>query len=141
MKLFIVRTLLCFCLFTSLAFGARVNVTYTVAAGTPVRVADGATSGTISVQPLIVNRLLIQMKHAGTGLGIVMDGIPVGTTADSTKSAHVTAELAPATATAPGGSYSDTRDPASGSGIDLSRMWIDGSHTGDTIIVSYDTRN
>lgn len=112
----------------SLMAGVRTNREITVAAGTPVRLATSR---------LLVNRIFIQMKTAGTGRGYVMAGIPVGTTPASTTSAHLTAELCPATATAPGCAYTDSYPD----GIDVSLIWVDGSHTGDKITVSWEVSN
>ncbi len=129
---------------------ARINESITVAAGTPLNLATAMTSaqmvtkgyGYLPQKP--VSQLFIQMKTGGTGRGYVMTGIRGQTSAtqlwrvpDAAVSGDLTAELAPATATAPGGSYSD--QPVDGS-VDLSQCWVDGSHTGDVITVSYNTK-
>lgn len=119
----------------------RVNHTYTVTSGTPINMATG-TSGAPSsgdFQPVYASRVFIQMLHGGTGLGYVMDGIPPGTTPAAGTNGHLTAELAAASLTAPGGSYSDA-DPNVAGGIDIRRLWIDGSHSGDTVMVSMDLK-
>ncbi len=110
----------------------RINRTFTVGAG-PFNVASGLTTAAAETNRTIATRVFIQMLTAGTGLGYVMDGIRPGRVPSILTAADVTAELAPATATAPGGTYEDA-DPA---GIDLSRLWIHGAHAGDTIKVSY----
>jgi len=131
----------------------RVNFTVTVTAGTPVNVATALNSvamvaaGFANGAPLprkLVNRLFIQMIHGGSGRGYVMDGIQGVTSAtqqwrvpDATVSTDMTAELAPATATAPGGSYGDSDNDH---GIDVSKTWVDGSNTGDKIQISIDLR-
>lgn len=129
---------------------ARFNKAITVVAATPINVATGMTSaqmvtaGFSQIPRQLVKRVFLQMKVAGTGLGYVMDGIRGQTSATqqwrvpaSSVSGDLTAQLAPATATAPGGSYGDS-DP--NAGIDLSQTWIDGSVNGDVITVSYDTK-
>lgn len=129
---------------------ARQNQTITIAAGTPINVSTGLTSaqmlaaGYSSIPPKIVNRIFIQMLIGGTGAGYVMDGIRGVTSAaqkwrvpSATVSIDLTAQLGPASATAPGGSYSDSDNDH---GIDISTMWLDGSHTADTVQVSYDSR-
>lgn len=112
---------------------ARVNKEFTIVAGTPRNVATEVTTAVITDIPYLVTRIFIQMKTAGTGLGYVMADVPRGTVGSQSNTKHKTAELAPATATAPGASYSDT-DPG---GIDISLMWIDGSVSGDKVIISY----
>ncbi len=54
------------------------------------------------------------------------------------KTGDLTAQLAPASATAPGSQYEDayTADADNQGDIDLSLSWIDGSHSGDTVAVS-----
>ncbi len=129
---------------------ARINQTITVAAGTPVNAATGLTSaqmitaGFTFIPRLMINRYSVQMLIGGTGAGYVMDGIRGVTSATQqwrvpshTVSTDLTAQLGPATATAPGFQYSDTDNEH---GIDLSLVWLDGSHTADTIQLSYDTR-
>jgi hypothetical protein len=104
---------------------ARFSITLTVVSGTPIHLAPDN-------QPLIVSRIIIQMKHGGTGMGQIMLGVPKGTTPAT--SSWPVIELAPATATAPGQSFSDE-----GPNINLAEIWCDGSHSGDLITVSYDT--
>lgn len=106
---------------------ARVGRIITVAAGTPVQLATQST---------LVRRIFIQMQAGGTGMGYVMDGVTVGTT--PVANTNPTVQLAAATASAPGGNYSDASQ-TSAYDIDLQKIWIDGSHTGDTILVSYET--
>lgn len=113
----------------------RVNVTVTVASGTPVNV--GAALGFGSGEQCRAQRVFVQALPASSGgLVYVMDGIGNGRTPSSSASIDVTAVLAAATATAPGGSYSDTADPDGPGYIDLKEFWIDGSHTTDTVKVS-----
>jgi hypothetical protein len=70
--------------------------------------------------------------------GYVMDGIPDGVTPSKTAPGNVTAQLAPATPSVPGGMWTDSTP--STNGIDISHIWVDGDHPGDPIIVSYDTQ-
>jgi hypothetical protein len=106
----------------------RSNRSITVVAGTPVQ---------LSTTSITVRAVFIQMAIGGTAAGYVMAGIPSGTTPSKATAAHVTAQLAPASATAPGSSYSDVNE----GGIDLSLIWVDGDNSGDKIIVSYDRKN
>lgn len=131
----------------------RINTTFTIAAGTPINVATGMTATQMTsngygakIPSLYVSRVFIQMlPGASAGIGYVMDGIygvnAAGTgprVPASTNAADVTAELAPAISTAPGGSYTDIDNSYTGTiGIDLSKMWVDGAHTGDTVKISY----
>jgi hypothetical protein len=109
------------------AFAVRTNQTITVASGTPAR---------LSSTHLYVREVFIQMAIGGTSAGYVM--IVSGHTPSKTAAGDVTAQLAPATSTAPGGAYSDSSPQAD---IDLYNIWVDGDHTGDNIIISYDTRS
>lgn len=117
------------------AFARRVNRQITITAGTPTR---------LSIVHQVVNRIFIQPQAAAAGGVIyIMDGIPEGTTPSSSTAAHVTAVLCAATATAPGCSYAD---PPNGGGNsqtglpDLFYVWVDGSHSTDVLVVSYDVR-
>jgi len=123
----------------------RENMSITVVAGTPINVATGmtaaqmATAGiTAAIPQKLANRVFVQMLHGGSGLGYVMDGIlPRGRVPASSASGDLTAELAVATAGAPGGSYSDGAPNDAGLDVDLALMWVDGAHSGDVIKVSY----
>lgn len=109
----------------------RVNMQVTITAGTPVRLTTTKT---------LVNRLFIQLKTGSSGRAFLLLGVPATTTCDATNAAQLTAELAPATATAPGGSFSD---PQGANGMspsdseDLAQICIDGSHTGDVVVISF----
>ncbi len=126
-KLFLFAAVIALFLQTNLP-AARQGIILTVTAGTPIQLAT---------QTVMVRRIFIQMQAASSGgLGYVMVGVPVGTTpvANTTP----TAQLAAASSTSPGGSYSDGSSTANYD-IDLQKIWIDGAHTGDTILVSYET--
>lgn len=115
----------------------------TISPGTPFNALTGLSATQMAncgPQPKTpVRALFIQMLHGGTGRGIVMDGI-YGFQADgispripsASTPTDVTAELAAATATAPGQNYTDACD-------DISRIWVDGTVSGDTVKVSYAT--
>lgn len=102
--------------------GQRITTTLTITAGTPIRLATSIT---------LCDRIVIEMKHGGSGLGYVMDGIPNGTTPAIATNNPI--ELSAATSTGPGGAYND----ASALGIDVSQIWIDGGNSGDKVIVWY----
>lgn len=128
---------------------ARINKLITIASGTPTRIWDGATAAPsyeqASPPPAVwVTNFFVQMMHGGSGLGFVMTGIPYGTTPNYNTAGTVTGELAPASASAPGGSFSQDQS-AFGSElagtVDITRAWVDGASSGDKVIVSYDTVN
>lgn len=132
----------------------RINKTLTITASTPINIVTGLTAaGGMTLYgrlaPVWVRSLFIQMLAGGTGYGVVMDGI-YGVQADGVSpripsalgatSGDLTAQLPPAqSATQPGGTYGDVYalDNQQG-GIDASKIWLDGSHTADTVVVSYD---
>ena len=120
------------------------NATYTVTAGSPINLATGTTRAPAKGEEVWAWQVSIQMQHGGSGLGYVMDGIPIGraTAPAASNSADLSLELASATANAPGGSMNKTmpqgQDRAE---IAIHEIWIDGSHTGDGMIVSYDKRH
>jgi len=103
----------------------------TIAAGTEVQV---------STQAIRVDRIFVQaLPSASGGLVYVFDGVKSGTTpAFGTNPAAV---LCAATSTTPGCSYGDSVNPRSGDAIILSQFWIDGAHTGDKVVVSWNRIN
>lgn len=109
---------------------ARESRVYTIDAAVPVQ---------LSPESLIVERIFIQMLAvASGGMGYVMDGVRPGTT--PVPLTTPTIELAPApSALAPGGSYSDA--DYNSTSIDLQRLFITGSHTGDLMLVTYITKS
>lgn len=109
----------------------RVNKAITVVAGTPIQ---------ISTLKVYASRVFIQMKTGGTGNGQVMDGQVTQPTGHGATAGQLTAEIAAASASAPGGSYADRAYEKDGTGIDLSQLWVDGDHSGDIMTVSYDQR-
>jgi hypothetical protein len=81
--------------------------------------------------PKIVTRFVIQTRASGTGTVYIFLGVPSGTTPSISTFPYQ--ELAPPANGAPGGSLSDRIDITDDMGIDLSSVWIDGSHTGDVV--------
>lgn len=123
-------------LFVVLLPAERLNYTYTLTAGTAVRLAS---------QKMLASRMLIQnIPMTGGGVTIIMLGVPTGTACDSTQAAQVTAYLAPATSTAPGGSFSDPQG-ANGNTIadseNMQNACIDTTVTGTKVTVSFWRQN
>lgn len=113
----------------------RINLQVTIAAGTPVHVWTQSS-------PYLVNEMIIQgQPGSSAGLVYVMAGIASGRTPASTNATDLTATLCAATSTVPGCPYSDGTIATSNAGIDVSKIWIDGSHSGDVVVVSFDTRD
>lgn len=111
----------------------RVNKVITITSGTPVQV-------TTNIQ-VIADRLLIQMLKGGSGLGyICVVAVNVTPSSKCSGSGQLGAQLAPASSTAPGGSYSDTNPTSQTPGINLSTIWVDGDTTSDQVLVSYNVR-
>ena len=100
----------------------RYKALITITAGTPIFVASGPT-------PILADRFFVQALHAGTGRILFFDDVPLGMTAAQVAAGgDVAIELAPATATAPGGNYADLGT------IDLRKVAVDGSSSGDTCL-------
>ena len=109
----------------------RYKALVTVTAGAPIFLAT---------VPTFADRLLIIMLPAGTGTGKIYDDVPDisgvrATPAQLAAGADLAVPLAAASAdgVSPGGSYVDTAAP--NGYIDLSGIAVDGSHSGDTILV------
>jgi hypothetical protein len=114
---------------TALLNAHRLKTLITITAGVPIFVADGDT-------PILADRLLIIILPGGTGTGLVYDDVPIGMTAAQVAAGgDLPVPLAsPSVIGAvnqPGGSYSD----ASQAGIDLRQIAIDGTNTGDQVLV------
>lgn len=124
------------CLFVVLLPAERKNYVYTLTAGSPVRLAT---------QKMLASRLFIQnAPMSGGGVTIVMLGVPAATTCDSSQSTQVTAYLAPATATAPGGSFSDPQGAPGNTIPDSENMalaCLDTTITGTKVVVSFWRQN
>lgn len=125
---------LCLLVFATAAFpDPQVSRVVTFTTGTAVRISTTDTQ---------VNSIFVQMLHGGSALGYVLFADPAVTCALAT-TGQLVAELAPATATSPGGSYTfpsnSTAQSASG-GTNI-RFWCVVGSTGDTAVVSYNVRN
>lgn len=118
--------------------GARFNATITVVAGTPINLATLTSTVPDASDTRRCTKISIQMAHGGTGRGLVMSGISVGRTPAASASADLTAEIPPATAGSPGGQYYDEDDSPSGGGILLAGIWLDGSVSGDHVVISFE---
>ena len=118
---------------SSIKAGLRVNSVITINSGVPVQV---WTHGS-----LIADELLIQGQiGSSAGIVYVMAGIAAGRTPATTNATDVTAVLCAATSTSPGCPYSDGKLTQQSTGVDVSTIWIDGAHTADKVIVSFNPR-
>lgn len=111
-------------------------VLITVTAGTPIQV---------TTKHVVISSLMIQpLVGANAQLIYVCGGVQTGTTptaacaATANGSYELAAQLSAATTTVPGPVYS-FYVPTPGS--DLSTYWIDGLHSGDTVLVSFFVHN
>ena len=110
----------------------RVNKQITINAGVPVRIIDAN-----SANPVMAERLFIQARSANNSAGIIyiLDGVPLDTALNAGDASQLTAEIHT------GDSYGDPPGGAGGwnqtSPTDLRYMGIDGTVTGDVVIVSY----
>ena len=112
----------------------------TISAGTAVRLISNPSKA----NPVMANSLFIEPLHGGTGLVYVLYAPPDVTCTNGGAGTTFVAELAPATSTAPGQSFtfpSNGTAAAEASGTDIRSWCIDGSHTGDTVAVSWNLRN
>jgi hypothetical protein len=122
---------------------ARFNRTLTIGSG-PVRLSDGATAAVAGevLPPQYVVNFSAQMVHGGSGLGYITLGAANGYTPNQANDGDLTAEIAPATSTAPGGFFYQNQQaygsPLAGT-VDLARAWIGGSNPGDKMVLSWDT--
>ena len=107
---------------------ARINQIFTV----------GAMPHQIASVQTMADRLSVQMKTGGSGIGYVLCS-NTGSVPSKANDADIVVELPPAGATYPGGTYSDVQ-PGGGNAIDVSAYWLDGAHAGDLIRVSYHRR-
>lgn len=120
----------------------RLTAKITIVANTPVNVATAL--GLDAAYPQYASRWLAQaLAGATAGLVYVFDGMKPRGTAPTTGTTPVSGQITAATATAPGGSYSDTFDAEADNGgdIDLSLCWIDGAHSTDTVAVTANLRD
>lgn len=112
----------------------------TITSGTAIRIVLNPSL----VNPVMANSMLIQSQHGGSGIIYVLNARPDQTCNKGAAGTTLVAELAPASATSPGGSFTF---PSNGgatnqsSGFDLRYWCVDGSNSGDVAIVSWDLRN
>lgn len=126
---------------------ARINKTIALTTSAVIRVWDLVTAAPAgeAAQPLPPQNCInfnAQMQHGGTGnLGYILLGAKPGYTPNPATNGDLSAEIAPSTSTAPGGSFyqnqSSFGSPLAGT-LDLTRTYVAGS-TGDSMIVTYDT--
>lgn len=117
----------------------RVNKTITVGAS-PINVVTGTSSAPEALSPPVyATRVLAQMATGGSGIGYVLDGVQVGRVPSSTPDDDdITAELAAADSSGPGGAYSDSAPNGKEGVIDLRKVWLHGANSGDKIRFSAD---
>lgn len=111
----------------------QVSRTVTFTTGTAVRISNNDVQA---------NSIFVQMLHGGTALGYVLFAAPDVTCALAT-AGQLVAEMAPATATAPGGTFnfpSNSTAQSGSSGTNV-HFWCVGGTTGDTAVISYNVRN
>ena len=126
----LVGSLLAIPLFPDVLLGKQITVT----AGTAIRVTTGN---------LMASSILIQMKHGGSGVGYVLYADPSATCNVGAAGTTLVAELAPANPLAPGGSFtypSNNDSTTQQGGFSPAYFCVDGSNSGDVIIVSWSQR-
>ncbi len=133
-------------LILGLALASLVGSAQFVAPGRVNRLLTVVTSGTpvevTTNRNLIADRLLIQAPLGATvGVGYICV-VPVGTTPHSkcSTAGELGGEIAAATSTAPGGSYSDTSPTTQTPGIQMATIWLDSDTSGTPYIISYNVR-
>jgi hypothetical protein len=98
-----------------------------------------------NTQPIWANRVDVQIPAGVTTYGYYFDlaNFPPGTVANMATAGHVTGQVQPGTAGAPGLPFTDA--PAGlgfGAARDITKIWIDIGATGTmAVIVSVDLRN
>jgi hypothetical protein len=126
----------------------RVNKTLTITAGTPQNLAVAlgmvaSAAALATANPILANRIDAQMGAGSTGWAYYMDlaALAPGTVASTANAAHVTQQLPVITASMPGLPFTDASAGIGyGGARDITRIWFDVSHTGDTVITSVDLR-
>jgi len=120
------------------------NFRVTVAAGTPVNLATEvsfATRAPTTADQVFAWQLSIQMKDGSTGLGYILDGIAIGRVAGplATNANDLSLEIGSPSAGQAAGAYNKTQPQGQDRcGIKIHEIWVDGSQTGDVILISYD---
>lgn len=116
---------------------SQVGVVLTLATGTAQRFVS-ATG-----RPVLANSLLIQALHGGSNIVYVLNANPSATCVLNGAGTTLVAELYPATATAPGGSYSFPTNGAATSsegGFDIRWYCVQGTSS-DTVAASWTPRS
>ncbi len=113
----------------------RITKTLTIDAGSPVNLVTGGKTAVAADERIYATAVFVQMLHGGTSLGYVFAGIAYGNVPSALTDNPL--ELDPASADAPGGSM-ELADYRPGGGIEVSQMWVDGLHDGDTVAVWYE---
>lgn len=118
-----------------------INKQVTLTPGTSLNVAQQLGIANWQVTPVYANSVFIQMVKGGTGMGYVMCDIAADTSPVPPKSttSNVAAQLAAASSTAPGGSWTRAWAVTSGTGIPLNQLWVDGDQA-DGILLSADIK-
>jgi len=111
----------------------QISRVVTFTSGTAQRVAPTRT---------MANSLLVEMLPGSTGIGYVLYADPALTCVHTT-AGQIVAELAPGTATAPGGNFTfpSNNDATTQSGGSDMNWWCVEGTTSDTAIVSYDLKH
>ncbi len=104
----------------------------TIAAGTAARV---------TTRPTLASSLFFQAQTGGTGVIYILYAPPDIVCSNGGAGTTLIATLQPATSTAPGGNAVIPSNPDPAGGVDISGYCTDGSHTGDTVVVSFNLRN
>lgn len=129
-----IAILLTFFLVTVVAFSdPQISRTVTLVTGTPVRITNNHVQA---------NSIFIQMLHGGSNIGYVLFADPAVACNTATVGQTV-AELAPASANAPGGSFvfPSNAPSQSGSGGTDTNFWCIAGTSGDQVVISYNVRN
>ena len=118
----------------------RINRVVTLT-GSPQQISElfGFNNAGQQGTPMYIQRIFCQMLIGGTNPGYIMDGYQGSSTPDPTGD-DLTAQLAPASASAPGGSYSDTSPENYGGGIIGSQFYIQGT-AAEKMVVSVNIKN
>lgn len=111
------------------------NKIITITAGTPQQ---------LSTTDIFVSRISMQMGAGAAGAFGEWITVPVGVTpaAHGGTAGQLSRQLPAATsATVPGVGWEERMDYQDGLGINLREIWVDGQHTGDTVLISFNRRN
>jgi hypothetical protein len=123
---------------------SQVNTQITVVAGTPVNLStlvSFATRAPTTADVVYAWQLSIQMKSGSTGLGYVMDGVIIGRASGplATNVFDLSLQISPPSAGYAAPAYNKTQPQGQDrAGIKIHELWVDGSQSGDIILVSFD---